>query len=126
MMFKVLIDILKKAKNQEIKMPQKGSQEKLICLVVNCLLRIEAVMASVKDTLDQEAILLELHSYVQMFEGKPPREDFGIKMVKTILNRLCRISKEKIWVSYEMSVQRSEKPDIYIKNWITVLLKPVD
>jgi hypothetical protein len=116
-MFGVLFDLL-------IKYRRQASYVKILGLIVKCILKLTKVLEQMLPHLNPEVILLKSHLYLIEFAGEnKPADDMGIKMIKTILNELVKVLKEKIWDSYK-AVQQHGTPDHSLQRWITVILKP--
>lgn len=117
--YSVLFDLL-------IKYRQFHSYAKILGLIIKCILKLTKCLEQILPTLQPDRILLKSHLYLIEFanESNKVSDDIGIKTIKTILNELVKLYKERIWEFYT-AVQNHPTPDTYIQRWITVILRPL-
>lgn len=117
--YSILFDLL-------IKYRQYHSYAKILGLIIKCILKLTKCLEQILPSLQPDRILLKSHLYLIQFanETNKASDDIGIKTIKTILNELVKLYKEKIWEFYG-TVQSHPIPDTYIQRWITVILRPL-
>lgn len=117
--FSVLFDLL-------IKYRRLYSYAKILGLIIKCILKHTKCLEQMLPNVQPERILLKSHLYLIEFatSGNAPSDDIGIKTIKTVLNELVKIYKEKIWEFYSV-VQNHPTPDTYMNRWIMVILRPL-
>jgi len=99
---------------------------KILGLIIKCILKLTKALEQLVNVIQPEKILLKSHLYLLEFGTDPSKlgEDIGIKTIKTILNELVKLYKERIWEFYAKSVQTHPRQDNYIHKWIVVILRP--
>lgn len=117
--FCVLFDLL-------IKYRQMHSYAKILGLIIKCILKLTKCLEQIIPAVQPEKIMLKSHLYLTEFNNasNPMGDDIGIKTIKTILNELVKIFKERIWEFYAV-VQNHPVPDACMHRWITVILRPL-
>ena len=111
-MFGILFDLL-------IKHRRVNNYSKILGLIIKCVLKLTKALEQLVSVIKPEKILLKSHFYLLEFGLDPSKfgEDIGIKTIKTILNELAKIYREKIWEFYNNSVQLHPQPDNYIHRY---------
>ena len=109
--YSMLFDLL-------IKYRRLHSYAKILGLIIKCVLKLTKCLEQILPVLQPERLLLKSHLYLVEFAGDASKvsDDIGIKTIKTILNELVKLYKERIWEFYGV-VQNHSQPDTYIQRW---------
>jgi len=67
-------------------------------------------------------VLLAVHEYLSCEENKS--NESGFRVAKTVVNELIKVRGENLWMDYKV-IEVHSKPDVHIKSWLTILLKPI-
>jgi hypothetical protein len=96
---------------------------KILGLIIKCILKLTKALEQLVNVIQPEKILLKSHLYLLEFGTDPSKlgEDIGIKTIKTILNELVKLYKERIWEFYAKSVQTHPRQDNYIHKYFGCL-----
>ena len=118
--FSVLFDLLTKYR-------KLYSYAKILGLIIKCILKLTKCLEQMLPSIQPERILLKSHLYLIEFASanNATSDDIGIKTIKTVLNELVKIYKERIWEFYAV-VQNHPTPDTYMNRWIMVILRPLN
>ena len=115
--FCVLFGLLKKFKDD-------ASLPKLPGLIIKCLLKLSKIMDKLIEKLDVSRFLVSIHEYLAVIDhdNKQQNDDLGIRIVKTLVNEVVKLRREKIWQSYD-AVKDHPIPDNHLSKWIAIIIK---
>jgi len=115
--FCVLFNLLRKYRDFS-KLP------KLPGLIIKCLLKLSKILDRLINQLDMEKVLLVIHEFLVAVnhDNKTQNDEMGIRIVKTVVNELVKLKREKIWEAYAV-IQYHSQPDNHIQRWIQIILK---
>jgi cytoskeleton-associated protein 5 len=110
--FCTLFGLLKKYKDDP-------SLPKLPGLIIKCLLKLSKIMDKLIEKLDMEKFLVAVHEYLAVInhDSKTQNDDLGIRIVKTLINEVVKLKREKVWVAYAV-IEDHPVPDNHIKKWV--------
>jgi len=104
--FCVLFNLLSKYK-------ESTQYPKLPSLIIKCLLKLSKILEKLITRLQMDKILLAIHHYmvlVSQNQTMSQNDEMGVRIVKTILNELVKLTKEDIWDDYQV-VEDDGQPD---------------
>ena len=68
-------------------------------------------------------MLYKMHSYVIEVEEDQVTQDYGVKVIKTVIKELLEVCGEKKLREAYKSVESAEDKDMFIYKWINTLVK---
>jgi len=110
------LDIYKKYKNTKISK-----------IAINCILKILKYSDKVL-ALDFSKVLLSMHEYLIALssEEQANNNDDGIRLIKSSLSVIIKHTKDSIWKYYDVSIGSHTVNDMYVKEWINIILNAND
>lgn len=95
-----------------VRFKDNSDMPKLPGLIIKCLLKLSKIMDKLIEKIDLSRFLLAIHKYLCIInhDAKSQNDDLGIRIVKTLVNEVVKLQKDKIWDCYS-SVENHEKPD---------------
>ena len=110
--FCTLFGLLKKYKDDPM-------YPKLPGLIIKCLLKLSKIMDKLIEKMDMDKFLVAVHEYLSVIDhsNKSQNDDLGIRIVKTLINEVVKLKREKIWESYSV-IEDHPIVDNHIKKWI--------
>jgi len=113
-MFNALFDLLIQSRRKI------NNYTKILGLTIKCILKLTKALEQLHNIIRPEEILLKSHLYLVEFGADPTKlgEDIGIKTIKTILNELVKLYKERIWEFYAKSIQNHPQQDNYLHRFL--------
>lgn len=124
--FIALIKLMNNYKNSEL-------NNKICSLSIKCLLKMINIIKDISTTLDFEKIIYAIYEFINEFEKtntnpselipKNQNEDMCLKVMKSLLNEIIKVTNEKIWTYYNSIMEKNGYQDKFLKRWIQLILR---
>lgn len=108
----------------------RTDNSRICSLSIKCLLKISNILSSIISRLDIERILLGIYEFIADFEKANPEltpqshnEEMCIKVLKTIIHEMIKITNDGIWNYYKSAIERNNLPDKFLRRWIQLILR---
>ena len=121
----VLIRLFDQYKNAQAN-TGKFNLSKMPGLIINSMTKLTKILDPLIPNIDASKFLLCCYNHMitANLQPKSSNEDFVIRIIKSIINKIVKSKQEGIWVDYEI-IKKQDKPDDHIKRWIISILKSI-